>query len=280
MSISAADVKSLRDKTNAPMMECKAALTQANGDMEKAIDLLRKKMKDIQVKRGDKETAEGRIAVYISPDQKTGAILELRCESPPVTKSEHFVALANELAQQIAEGNPANVDALMSAKLSSGKTVSERIGDVIGLIRENMKPARFERKQGGLLGSYQHHDGTVGVLLQVEGAKADAQLLRDVCMHIAARNPLAARREEIPADVVTKEKEIAKEQLASDPKNKSKPANILEKIMEGKLNTWFADNVLVDQPFVKEESKTVGQLLKENGLQMVGFVRYKVGELS
>lgn len=280
MAISASDVKSLRDKTNAPMMECKAALTEAGGDMEKAIELLRKKMKDIQVKRGERETAEGRIAVAIGSDQKTGAILELRCESAPVTKAEQFVTLANELAKQIVEGSPANVDALLGQQLSSGKTVSERLGDVIGLIRENMKPARFVRRSGGFLGSYEHHDGTVGVLVQVEGATAEPQLLRDVAMHIAAVNPLAARREDVPADVIAKEKEIAREQLANDPKNKSKPANILDKIMEGKLNTWYADNVLVDQPFVKEESKTVGQLLKEKGLTMVGFVRYKVGELS
>jgi elongation factor Ts len=280
MSISATDVKTLRDKTNAPMMECKAALTEAGGDMAKAIELLRKKMKDIQVKRGERETAEGRIAAYISPDQKTGAILELRCESAPVAKSEHFVTLANELVKQIAVGNPANVEALLGQKLASGRTVTERLADVIGLIRENMKPARYVRKQGGLFGAYEHHDGTVGVLVQVEGAQADAQLLKDVCMHIAARNPLAARREDVAADVIAKEKEIAKEQLDNDPRNKSKPANILEKIMEGKLNTWYADNVLVDQPFVKEESKTVGQLLKEKGLQMVGFTRYKVGELS
>lgn len=280
MSISATDVKSLRDKTNAPMMECKAALTEAGGDMEKAIELLRKKMKDIQVKRGERETAEGRVATSISPDLKTGAILELRCESPPVTKSEHFVALAAELARQVAEGNPASVEALLNQKLPSGKTVTERLGDVIGLIRENMKPARFVRSEGGLHGAYEHHDGTVGVLVQVEGAQADPQLLRDVCMHIAARNPLAARREDVPAETITKEKEIAREQLANDPKNKSKPANILDKILEGKINTWYADNVLVDQPFVKEESKTVGQLLKEKGLTMVRFVRYKVGELS
>src|SRR5947209_15219402 len=139
MTISAADVKSLRDKTNAPMMECKAALTEAGGDMDRAIELLRKKMKDIQVKRGERETAEGRVSVYITPDQKTGAILELRCESPPVTKSEHFVALAQELAKQIVEGNPADVAALENQKLPSGKTAKERIGDVIGLIRENMK---------------------------------------------------------------------------------------------------------------------------------------------
>jgi elongation factor Ts len=280
MAISAADVKALRDKTNAPMMECKAALTASDGDMDKAIEWLRAKMKDIQVKRGERETAEGRIAVFISPDQKTGAILELRCESAPVTKSEHFIALANEIAKQIAEANPASVETLLGQKLPSGKTVTERLGDVIGLIRENMKPARFFRKQGGLLGSYEHHDGTVGVLVQVEGTQAEPQLLRDVCMHIAARNPLAARREDVAADVVAKEKEIAKEQLANDPKNQNKPPNILERIMEGKLNTWYADNVLVDQPFVKEESKTIGQLLKEKGLTMVGFVRYKVGELS
>jgi elongation factor Ts len=280
MAISAADVKALRDKTNAPMMECKAALTASDGDMDKAIEWLRAKMKDIQVKRGERETAEGRIAVFISPDQKTGAILELRCESAPVTKSEHFIALANEIAKQIAEANPASVETLLGQKLPSGKTVTERLGDVIGLIRENMKPARFVRKQGGLLGSYEHHDGTVGVLVQVEGTQAEPQLLRDVCMHIAARNPLAARREDVAADVVAKEKEIAKEQLANDPKNQNKPPNILERIMEGKLNTWYADNVLVDQPFVKEESKTIGQLLKEKGLTMVGFVRYKVGELS
>src|SRR5438552_1075077 len=126
MSITATDVKSLRDKTNAPMMECKAALTEAGGDMAKAIELLRKKMKDIQVKRGERETAEGRIAVFISPDQKTGAILELRCESAPVTKAEQFVTLANELVKQVALGNPANVEALLGQTLPSGRAVTER----------------------------------------------------------------------------------------------------------------------------------------------------------
>lgn len=280
MSISASDVKALRDKTNAPMMECKAALTEAGGDMDKAVDLLRKKMKDIQVKRGERETAEGRVGVYVGPDQKVGAILEMRCESPPVTKSEHFVALTNELTKQVATGSPANVDELLNQKLESGKTAAERVGEVIGLIRENMRPARFVRLEGGLLGSYEHHDGTVGVLVQVEGEKADPQVLRDVCMHIAARNPMAATEADVPADAVNKEREIAREQMANDPKNKSKPANILDKILEGKLKTWFADNVLVDQPFVKDDTKTVGQLLQQNGLTMKKFIRYRVGEVS
>jgi len=132
----------------------------------------------------------------------------------------------------------------------------------------------------GRLGSYIHHDGTVGVLVQVEGDKADPQMLRDVSMHVAAKSPLAARREDVAADKVAKETEIAKAQLDADPKNKSKPPQILEKILEGKLKTWFADNVLVEQPFVKDDTKTVGQLLGGAGLKMGRFVRYKVGEIA
>src|SRR5262249_53575353 len=138
------------------------------------------------------------------------------------------------------------------------------------------KPARMARMTG-LLGSYVHHDGTVGVLLQVEGTEADPQLLRDVCMHIAARSPVAAVREHIPADKVAKEKEIATAQAAEQ--GKGKPANIIDKIAEGKLKTWFAENVLAEQPFVKDDTKTVGDLLKAKGLTLVRFVRYRVGEV-
>jgi elongation factor Ts len=281
MSISAADVKALRDRTNAPMMECKSALTEAGGDMDKAIEIIRKKIAGIQAKRGAKETAEGRVATFVDTAQKVGAIVELRCESAPVAKAEHFKQLAADVAEQVALHNPASVEALLGQKLfdGSGKTVNERIADVIGLIRENMKVQRFARLTG-LVGEYSHHDGTLGVLLQVEGAKADPLLLRDVCMHIAARNPVSGTKDDVPAATVAKEQEIAREQLANDPKNKSKPANILEKIIEGKMKTWFAENVLVEQPFVKDDTKTVGQLLAQNGLKLVKFVRYKVGELS
>lgn len=281
MSISAADVKALRDRTNAPMMECKAALTEAAGDMDKATELLRKKMKDIQVKRGERETAEGRIAVFVDTAQKVGAIVEMRCESAPVTKAEHFKQLANDVAKQIALHNPANVEALLTQPMfdGSGKTVNERIADVIGLIRENMKVQRFTRLTG-TVGEYNHHDGTLGVLVLVEGSAADPLVLRDVCMHIAARNPVSALKEEVPAAVIDKEKEIARDQLANDPKNKGKPANIVAMILENKMKTWFAENVLVEQPFVKDDSKTVGQLLSQHGLKLVQFVRYKVGELA
>lgn len=279
MSISAADVKALRDRTNAPMMECKAALTEADGNMEKATDLLRKKMKNIQVSRGGRETAEGRIAVFVDDAKKVGAIVEMRCESAPVAKADHFKDLANEVAKQVALQNPASVEALLSLSDGAGKTINDRVADVIGMIRENMKVQRFTRLTG-TLGAYSHHDGTLGVLVLVEGTQGDPQVLRDVCMHIAARNPVSAVKEDVPAAVIEKEKEIARDQLANDPKNKNKPANIVEMILEGKMKTWFAENVLVEQPFVKDDSKTVGQLLAQHGLKMVKFVRYKVGEVS
>ena len=281
-TISAGAVKALRDRTNAPMMDCKAALTEAGGDMEKAVEILRKRSKDIQDKKGARETAEGRIAVFIDPAKQVGAILEMRCESAPVAKSEHFMKLATDMVRQVAEKNPKTVEELLAQPFVGDpkKTVNERIGEVVGLIRENMKPARFTRLSGGHFGAYTHHDGTLGVLLQVEGAKADEQILTDVCMHIAFHNPLAAREEEVPPALLAKEKEIALGQIAADPKNAKKPANIMEKIVEGKLKAWLKENVLLDQPFVKDDSKTVGQLLSAAGLKVVRFVRYKVGEVS
>jgi elongation factor Ts len=205
----------------------------------------------------------------------------MRCESAPVTKAEQFIALASEVAQQIALKDPASVEALLAQpSIIDGKhTVQDRVHDVFSLIRENMKPHRFTRLTG-LLGEYVHHDGSIGVLLQVEGAQADVLLLRDVCMHITARNPVAATRDDVPAATLAKETEIAREQTLNDAKNKGKPANIIEKIIEGKMKTWLAENVLVDQPFVKDDTKTVGQLLASQGLKLIKFVRYKVGEAS
>ena len=277
MNISAADVKALRDRTNAPMMDCKAALTEAGCDMDKAIEILRKKNASIQAKKGERVTAEGRIAAYIDAAKKVGAILEMRCESAPVVKADAFMQLANDLAKQVALKEPASIEALLGQTLldDAKKTVNDRIAEVVGLIRENMKPARMAR-MSGLLGSYCHHDGSVGVLLQVEGEKAEPQLLRDICMHITAKNPVAGKREDVPAESVEKEREIFKAQAAAT----GKPANIVDKIAEGKLKTWFAENVLLEQPFVKDDTKTVGDLLKAANLQFVKFIRFKVGELS
>lgn len=281
MAISANDVKTLRDRTNAPMMECKAALNEAGGDMEKAVDILRKKIKGLTAKFGSREMAEGRIATFIDSAAKLGAILEMRCETAPVAKSEPFVVLANELAKQVALKNPANIEEFLTqpSLVDSKHTVQDRVHDVFNLIRENIKPHRFTRLTG-LLGEYVHHTGTEGVLLLVEGAQGDGQLLRDVCMHIVAINPVSATKDDVPAATLAKELEIAREQTLGDPKNKAKPANIIDKIIDGKMKTWLAANVLLEQPFVKDDTKTVGQLLASAGLKLVKFVRYKVGDIA
>jgi elongation factor Ts len=281
--ITAAAVDALRKRTGMQMMKCKAALVEAGGDMEKAVEILRKQNKDAQDKFGAREAAEGRIAVFIDPARQVGAIVELRCESAPTAKNEMFVALANELAEHVALSATlaGSVDELLRQPFKGdvSKSINDRIGEVVGLIRENMKPARFARLTG-VLGGYVHHDGSAGALLQVEGGKGDAQLLREVCMHIVARSPVAAVREQVPPERIAKEKEIAEAQIKEDPKNAKKPANILAMIAEGKMKTWFAENVLADQPFVKDDSRTVGDLLKGQGLTLVKFVRYKVGELG
>jgi elongation factor Ts len=279
MEVNAADVKKLRDRTGMQMMKCKAALTQAGGDMEKAVEILRLSNKEAQDKTASRETAEGRIGVFIDPVARIGAILELRCESAPVAKNEMFVKLANDLARQIAVKNPESVEALLAQPFldEPTRTVHERIGDVVGLMRENIKPARMARMEG-ILGEYVHHDGSVGVLLLVEGEKGDPVMLRDVSMHITAKSPLVALREHVPQEKIDKEMEIARAQALETGKNK--PANIIEKIAEGKLRTWFSENVLADQLFVKDETKTVADLLKGAGLHLKRFVRLRVGEIT
>jgi len=280
MGVSAAAVKTLRDRTNQPMMDCKAALTEANGNMEKAVEILRKKSKDVQDKKVDRETAEGRIAAYIDSAQKVGALLEMRCESAPVAKGDDFANLANDVAKQVALKSPTSIEELLAQPLIDDpkQTVNDRIADVVGMIREKMKPARMVRMTG-LLGSYIHHDFSVGAMIQVEGAIADPQMLKEICMHIVFKNPVAMRREDVSPSLVEKEKEIAKSQAAAT----GKPANIVEKIAEGKLKAWFAENVLLEQAFVKDESKnpkTVGELLNGAGLKLVKFAYLRVGDLS
>jgi elongation factor Ts len=277
VQINASDVMKLRDRTGMQMMKCKAALIQAGGDMEKALEIIRLENKNAQIKTADRETTEGRIGIFIEGNK--GAILELRCESAPVAKNELFQTLATDVAKHICQKDPKTPDELLAQPFvdAPAKTVNDRIGEVVGLMRENIKPQRMATLEG-TLSHYIHHDGTVGVLLAVEGTPTDAQVLRDVCMHIAAKSPPFALREHIPADRLAKEQELAK--TAAQEQGKNKPANIIEKIAEGKVNTWLADNVLNEQPFVKDESKTVGALLASNGCKLIQFVRYRVGEVS
>lgn len=282
-NISATAVRELRDRTDMPMMKCKTALEKAGGDMEKAILILREEgAKFLGGEKGQRETAEGRISAWTDSVAKVGAIVELRCESPSVVKNDLFVSLGSAIAKQAALANPATVEALMSAPLvgDTGKTAQDLLADVVGKIRENMKVARFVRVAGPA-GFYVHHDGTVGVLLEVKGeGTVDLELLKDICAHVVALKPSFLTASELPADVVEREKNFAKQQ--ADQQAAGKPANVVEKIAEGKFNTWLAENVLVDQPIanqVKYGKKTVGQLLKEAKLEAVKFVRLKVGEL-
>lgn len=273
-------VKQLRDRTNAPFGDCKAALVESNGDLDKAIEVLRKKNSAIQAKTSGREAGEGRIGLFLSPDGSHGGLIELRCESAPVAKNEHFVSLANDLAAHIsAKGVPGSADELLaqSHHSGSGRTVNERVGEAVGLLRENMKVARMRRLEGKAVGGYVHHDGSIGVLVVAEGdGNPEPSLLRDIAMHITAKLPVAVTRADIPAETIAKEREIAKSQ--AEATSAGKPANIVEKIAENRVNTWLKESCLEEQTFVKDESKTVGQLLKAAGLKAKEFVRFKVGE--
>ena len=280
--ISAAAVNELRKRTDMPLMECKSALVEADGDMDKAIDVLRSRNSKVVAKRGGNETAEGRVGIAI--DGSAAAIIEVRCESAPVTKSDQFIALVNDLADAVVKIKPGSVEQFVSEPMPTGSgTVEERVAEVIGLIRENMKVHKFERLEGGPFGQYIHHDGTLGVLLQVKGATQNDELLRDVCAHIAALNPPYMKVEDVPADVVAKEKDLIETTLKEDESMANKPANILEKIVEGRMRNWYAEGVLLEQPIAnqaKYEKKTVGQVLSGAGFEIVKCVRYKVGEIA
>ncbi|MBP3953913.1 translation elongation factor Ts [Gemmata sp. G18] len=276
-------VKQLRDRTDQPMGLCKQALDENAGEMEKAIDWLRERSKGVTAKREGNETAEGRVGAFVDNAAKVAAIVEMRCESAPSAKSDQFIALANDLAKHAAGSKAADAPALLVEPFGSTGTVQDRINDVVGVIREKMVLHRFQRLEGGVYGGYVHHDGTVGVVIECKGAAANDELLRDVAAHIAALNPPYATTADVPADVVEKEKGLVKADMDADPKNTGKPANILDKIAEGKLRTRLSEVVLSEQPMAnagKYPNTSVGAALKKAGLEPVRFVRFKVGAVA
>jgi elongation factor Ts len=276
-------VKVLRDRTDQPMGKCKQALDQSGGDMEKAIEWLRSQNAKMGVKREGSETAEGRIGLFFDNAARVAAIVEMRCESAPSAKSTQFIALANDLAKHAATGKAADVPALLAEPFGGKGTVQDRIHDVVGVMGEKMILHKFHRLQGGIYGGYIHHDGTVGVLLECGGGAANDELLKDVAAHVAALNPPYATTAAVPAEVVDKEKALVKADIDADPKNAGKPANILEKIADGKLRTKLADIVLSEQPMannMKYPNTTVGAALKKAGLEPVKFIRFKVGAVA
>jgi len=268
-AITAAMVGELRAKTDAPMMECKKALTEADGDLEKAEEILRVKLGSKASKAASRITAEGVVAAYISGG--IGALIEVNCETDFVTKNDDFLTLANACAKLVAEKNPADVAALAALPLD-GKTVEEIRAALVGKIGENMSIRRFKRfETNGKLTSYLH--GTrIGVMVEFDGA--DEQVGKDVAMHIAAMKPVSLSSEEVPADLIEKERSIASQKAAES----GKPADIVAKMVEGTVQKFLKEVSLFNQPFVKNDKQTVEQMLKAANTSVKSFTMFIVGE--
>ena len=270
--ITAGMVKELREKTDAPMMECKKALAEAGGDMAKAEEILRVRLGHKASKAASRVTAEGVVGVHIAPDAKLGAIVEVNCETDFVAKNEDFLAFARNLAELVARHAPGDVAALSSLKLGPA-TVEETRTALVGRIGENMSIRRFERMQAkGRLASYVHGGAKIGVLVDLAGA--DEVLAKDVAMHIAASKPVALSRADVPGELIDRERDIARQKAAES----GKPANIVEKMVDGSVQKFLKEITLLGQPFVKDDKVTVEQLLKSKAAQVHRFVLYVVGQ--
>jgi elongation factor Ts len=272
--ISAAAVKAFRQKTGLPLMDCKRALHEAGGDEDKAIEMLRKAGEKLELKRAGRDTDFGRFGIYCGLDKSTGAMVEFKCESAPVAQNQEFVQLANDLAQQLATGpGAATADELLAQPSPSqpGTTLGEQKAELFNRIREVFQVGRLTRIDSPC-GGYSHNAKTVaGVLLEVEGT--DEAAVKDVCMHIAAMRPQALRKEDLPADEITKEREILREAALQE----GKPANIVDKMVEGRLRNFYAERVLCEQAFVKDDSLTVGKFAQQAGLTLQRFVHWELG---
>lgn len=271
-AITASMVAELRAKTDAPMMECKKALTEADGDMVKAEELLRVKLGTKAGKAASRVTAEGVITAYMGGN--TGAIIEVNCETDFVTKNDMFLNMAQAAAKLVAEKNPADVDAMAALTYEQdgyGPTLEDVRKGLIGKIGENMSFRRFVRKTGGgQLASYLH--GTrIGVLVEYEGDEAAA---RDVAMHVAAMKPVALTSADVPADLIEKERSVA----TAKAQESGKPADIAAKMIEGSVQKFLKEVSLFNQPFVKNDKQSVEQMLKEKNTTVKSFTLYVVGE--
>ncbi len=286
--ITAALVKQLREMTDSPMMECKKALVQAEGDLEKAVDVLRTMGIAKAVKRAGRDTNEGTVATYVSEDGKTGAILELSCETDFVGTNPKFTGFAAKLAQVVAEQDPADVDALKACEMD-GSTVDAELTEMIHVIGENMKVMRFQRVavENGALASYIHLGGKIADICSFEFAKAETAaadefktFAHDVAMQIAATAPVAATRDDVPAETVEHEMSIYKAQAAES----GKPEAIQEKMAQGRLEKYFKEFVLCEQEFVKDSSTTINGLAQKTSkdlgdeIKVKSFVLYRFGE--
>ena len=257
------------------MMDCKKVLAETNGDEEKAIELLRERGIAKAAKKSDRIAAEGLVETYITPDAKVGVAVEVNAETDFVAKNEEFRSFVKEVAKQIAETKPADVEELLSQKSISdaSKTVKDVLTDKIAKIGENMSIRRFERfETDNFIESYIHGDGKIAVLVEIKGN--DKEFAKDVCMQIAAARPEFLARENVPAERVEKEMEILKAQAM----NEGKPAEIAEKMVKGRIGKFYGEICLVEQEFVKDPDIKVGDLAKQKGCEIIRFVRLEKGE--
>ena len=273
--ISASLVKELREKTGAGMMDCKKVLTETDGDMEKAIELLRERGIAKAAKKSGRVAAEGLVEAYVSEDGKIGAVVEVNAETDFVAKNEEFRTFVMNVAKQVVEKNPKDVEELLAQDSieEPGKTVNEVLVGKIATIGENMSVRRFARFESeGLVEKYIHGDGKIAVLVNM--SKGDKEVAKDICMQIAAARPEYLNEQSVPAERLEKEKEILKAQTM----NEGKPEAIAEKIVQGRIGKFFSEVCLVDQAFVKNPDMKISQLLKEKDAEVVEFARFEKGE--
>jgi len=272
--ITAATVKALRERTGLPMMDCKKALEETGGDQAAAEEHLRKQGRKTQETRIGRETSTGRIAIFADVDKGVGAMVELMCESAPVAANAEFRQLANDLARQLATGpGAANAEELLAQPSPSkpGVTLAVQKDDLFNRMREVMKVGRILRINGPS-GGYAHHDGTLGAMVEVSGG--NNEVAKDVAMHVTAQKPQVVAKEDLdPADV-DREREI----LSVAARGEGKPENIIAKMVEGRLRNFYSERVLLEQPFVKDDKQTVGQLVKKAGMSVKRFVRWELGK--
>ena len=259
MNITARDVANLRDMTGAGMMDCKNALVEAEGNVDKAVEILRERGIAKAAKKASRIAAEGVVTSYV--EGNAGVLLEVNCESDFVSKGEKFHALANTIAKAVLENKPADVEALNSCMIGN-QTVAEYIGEQTVVIGEKLSIRRFEiYTTNGKIETYIHLGGKVGVMVEADPFNAGEDILHDVALQIAASKPSYVRSSEVPASVVEKEKEILLAQMQQDEKNANKPKEILEKIVLGKIGKFYTENCLMNQPFVKDDSMTIEKVI-------------------
>ena len=274
--VTASQVKELREKTGAGMMECKKVLTETDGDMEKAMDLLRERGITKAAKKSSRIAAEGLVDSYISEDGKVGAVVEVNAETDFVAQNAEFQKFVKDVVEQIAKNNPANVEELLAEKsiVEPDKTVQDVLTSKIATIGENISIRRFARfeTQNGKVAKYIHGEGKIGVLVEMENA--DDQLAKDICMQIAAARPEFLDRESVPQERLDKEMEILKAQAM----NEGKPEAIAEKVVQGRISKFYEAICLLDQEFVKNPDIKVSELLKSNNAKVIRFARLERGE--